>query len=360
MSQLPGKNTDEALRDLFQSKLGNHESAVSDALWNNIEKALPGGGSAAAASSAAWKSIALWIAGAAAVVGVLVAVISNQNTTPQSTQQVAPSATTTSSSEDENSVEKENTSSQETHGVQTEQQSVNRPIPELPSGLTFQMPEVNKIDTYLKASWVKTPAQHFSAYAKTTGEEEQKNPIQEAAPISNPSFNANFTAAELNMGDMTYFFFPENTANVAYEWNFGDGTRSQEQSVNHSFSSPGVYDVELVTTDLANGQKASVKKIIEVLQPATIKAPNVFTPNADGANDTFDLLEMSIGIESIDMLQITSPSGKVVFEGNVSSWNGNDKSGEPCAEENYYYIVRAKTTDGKMLTRKGIVRLERN
>jgi gliding motility-associated-like protein len=361
MKQSPGKNTDDALREVFQSKLGNHESAVSDSLWNTIESALPKGGSAAAAtSSAAWKSIALWIAGAASVIGTLIAIVSYQGNSSASAQQTSSSQSGQAPSQETNTPAQETNSNEANDRSSSTQNTENRPIPELPSGLTFQLPEVNKIDAFPAASWVKTPSHQESTTVQFAKEQETTILEQEQESLSTQNLNANFTAAALNMGDMTYFFFPEITSNVAYSWQFGDGTISQEQSVNHAFQQPGEYEVELTTTDLITGKSTSTKKTIAVHEPSSIKTPNVFTPNSDGSNDSFDLLDMSTGIESIDLLQITNSSGKVIFEGNASSWNGNYTNGEPCEEDNYYYIVRAKTTDGKMLTRKGIVRLERN
>lgn len=359
---MPGKHTDETLRQIFQSKLGEHQSAVPDMLWDKIASSLPAT-AAPAAATVAWKTIALWIAGAAAVAGIAIAVAWNSSQNDNNSS--APLNNHSSPELIDQTLQTPSTPS-ETEQPQSSASSTGstqmRPIQELPSGLTFQLPDVNKVDAYPEASWVKTPAaesvrvnsQSLDAPASQTDlseENETKVPAEK--------LNALFTAAQISSSEMTYFLFPQSTGNVKYLWQISDGLVSEEQSLYHTFATPGSYEISLTTTNTTTGEEAHYNTTIEVSEPASIKAPNVFTPNHDGSNDVFDISGMSVGLQEVEWLQITSPLGKVVFEGR-DAWDGNDKNGEPCAEDNYYYSVRAKTTDGKLLTRKGIVRLERN
>jgi PKD repeat protein len=54
---------------------------------------------------------------------------------------------------------------------------------------------------------------------------------------------------------------------VSYEWDFGDGTNGTEEIVNHSYSSPGNYTVNLTVTDDDSVMNSTNKTII-VYPPA--------------------------------------------------------------------------------------------
>ena len=52
---------------------------------------------------------------------------------------------------------------------------------------------------------------------------------------------------------------------TAYEWEFGDGATGTGEIVNHSYSSPGNYTVNLTVTD-DDGAKNSTSKIVNVME----------------------------------------------------------------------------------------------
>ncbi|MFT3795353.1 PKD domain-containing protein [Flavobacterium sp.] len=49
----------------------------------------------------------------------------------------------------------------------------------------------------------------------------------------------------------------------SYQWDFGDGTTSEEATPHHLFPKCGTYNVKLTVTD-ANGELASVEKPVDV------------------------------------------------------------------------------------------------
>ncbi len=51
---------------------------------------------------------------------------------------------------------------------------------------------------------------------------------------------------------------------TSYSWNFGDGTNSTEENPNHTFSTPGVYDVELTATNAIGEDTRVLRKLIVV------------------------------------------------------------------------------------------------
>ncbi len=67
----------------------------------------------------------------------------------------------------------------------------------------------------------------------------------------NPSPVAQYTPADLCIQKPLQFVDQSTIASgsiVGWEWNFGDGNVSQQQSPSHNFSQPGVYNVTLVVT----------------------------------------------------------------------------------------------------------------
>jgi len=72
----------------------------------------------------------------------------------------------------------------------------------------------------------------------------------------------------------------------------------------------------------------------------TISFPNVFTPNGDGANDTFTPMRCPAFVKSIS-IEIFNRNGAKVYQstGDTLSWDGNDLSGKPLPSASYYYTI---------------------
>ena len=105
---------------------------------------------------------------------------------------------------------------------------------------------------------------------------------------------------------------------------------------------------------------------IEYCQSPVVSVPNIFTPNADGINDSWQLV-VSSGALSIINYQCTIYDrwGVKVFDsspplGITNSWDGHTTSGLSCSEGTYYYVISytdAKTNELKNL--KGFLELIR-
>ena len=75
---------------------------------------------------------------------------------------------------------------------------------------------------------------------------------------------------------------------VSYIWDFGDGnvvTSNTMEEVSNTFLIPGVYTVTLTASNGICYDTWTIQ--IEVLPQMVVTAPNVFTPNGDGANDHY-------------------------------------------------------------------------
>lgn len=74
-----------------------------------------------------------------------------------------------------------------------------------------------------------------------------------------------------------------------------------------------------------------------------IDQTNVFTPNGDGLNDSFQL----VGLGKDEHFFILNRWGDKVFEGDAHNpWNGKDKHGEECSEGTYFYVTELKKKRG--------------
>lgn len=83
--------------------------------------------------------------------------------------------------------------------------------------------------------------------------------------------------------------------------------------------------------------------------------PNVFTPNNDGANDTYFVSGQ--GITEFDML-ITNRWGNVVFETSDinATWDGTS-GGNTCEDGVYFYVINAKSI-GQEYNKQGFITLQ--
>jgi gliding motility-associated-like protein len=140
-------------------------------------------------------------------------------------------------------------------------------------------------------------------------------------------------------------FANTTTGATGYLWDFGDGGTSSDKLPTHTYLQPGTYTVKL-TVFYGNGcqEQREVGKIIVV----NGMMPNIFTPNADGVNDTF-VQRFSCLPTS---LNVYNRWGKQVYENKDYQQNW---TGENLSEGTYFYLL--KDTAGN--TAKGWVEIVR-
>jgi gliding motility-associated-like protein len=183
-----------------------------------------------------------------------------------------------------------------------------------------------------------------------------------------PSFSASYFDTEVirvvnqNCG----VSLSTNFSNASYYWSFGDpnsvSDSSTESHPSYSYADTGKYTITLALTNNF-GCSDTIKKEIHVLQcdsivtdikpDPSLSFPNVFSPNGDGVNDSFEI----IGLDKYpdNDVVIYNRWGTEVFhkKGNSSltSFNGNGLS-----DGVYYYIVSIPAID---LKQKGYVTIIR-
>ncbi|MNL13683.1 hypothetical protein D3C87_1345960 [compost metagenome] len=101
--------------------------------------------------------------------------------------------------------------------------------------------------------------------------------------------------------------------------------------------------------DLKNNSATDIKSI------AGIIIPNVFTPNNDGLNDTFEI--PGLQMYETNELTIVNRWGGTVYDkkGYKNDWDGSNLN-----EGTYYYLLKIKTADNKWEVYKGYVTILRS
>jgi gliding motility-associated-like protein len=144
---------------------------------------------------------------------------------------------------------------------------------------------------------------------------------------------------------------------VSFYWNLGDGTQKAENKFTHLFRHKGNYIIKL-TSKNAMGCESTATKNIAINEDFNLQAPNAFSPNGDGKNDTWIPLSLQNGDYEF-YLNIFDKSGKLVYstKNKNQPWDGRNietnemvKSGE-----SFVWIAIVKNINGKDSEFKGSI-----
>ena len=125
------------------------------------------------------------------------------------------------------------------------------------------------------------------------------------------------------------------TGNYSYYWDNGDTVNPIQLSIN-----PGIYRVTVIDE---NDCQIDTSFHIAALTAECI--PNVFTPNNDGVNDTWNLEDAFFYSDSD--IRIYNRYGRRVFKsiGYEQPWDGTNENGNSLPDGTYFYII--KLSDGE-------------
>lgn len=135
---------------------------------------------------------------------------------------------------------------------------------------------------------------------------------------------------------------------IGYNWSFGDGGASSEESPSHIYSVPFTttsYTVQFSVRD-SFGCTKTAEKSVKVYSSCYIAVPTAFTPNGDGRNDYLYPLN-AIKAEKLDF-RIYNRWGQLVFQTNnwKRGWDGSFK-GIPQATGVYVWFLTYADKDTK-------------
>jgi gliding motility-associated-like protein len=154
--------------------------------------------------------------------------------------------------------------------------------------------------------------------------------------------HAGFTYSIDTCGEQVLFINDSRDA-TTYYWDFGDFQYSSDVHPVHSYPVAGSFTVTLISNyGQACPDTATMPLILDVSMIGNIWVPNVFTPNGDRRNETFEV----IGSYPCDEFEfnIFSRWGELIYEGKGPhvSWDGTYK-GKLVADDVYVYILTNKT-----------------
>lgn len=148
---------------------------------------------------------------------------------------------------------------------------------------------------------------------------------------------------------------PQDTLTYAFEWDFGDGSTSNQPNPDHLFPDEGSYTVEFTVTDRSTLDADQSSQMVTV--HFQLEVPNVFTPNGDGHNDVFMIL--SDGREPLT-IRIFNRWGNLVYRVTSPTvvWDGRTVDGTLVQPGNYYYILTSNNRDVRY-EKTGFIRIFR-
>ncbi len=136
---------------------------------------------------------------------------------------------------------------------------------------------------------------------------------------------------------------------VSYEWDFGDGTIKEGQTINHTYVQQGIYLLNLKVTDNANNTDDEkiwiyINKENHPPQKPTIKG------NQQGKNETAYKYTISTDDPDGDEVKYYLNWGDDYWFGGSAGWIGPYTSGEEVTLDKIYnekgnYTIRAKAQD---------------
>lgn len=135
---------------------------------------------------------------------------------------------------------------------------------------------------------------------------------------------------------------------IGYNWDFGDGTSSSQESPSHIYSGQYIttpYIVKCTVTD-SFGCENTAQKMIKVYSSCYLAVPNAFTPNGDGLNDYLYPLN-AIKAEKLNF-KVYDRWGQLIFQTNYwkRGWDGTYK-GTPQPSGVYVWLLTYVDRDSK-------------
>jgi gliding motility-associated-like protein len=160
----------------------------------------------------------------------------------------------------------------------------------------------------------------------------------------------------VNEGSVNYTNMSENAD--SYEWEFGDGLKSEDLNPTHTYTSEGSYNVTLtVSTKNGCADKYTKDNAVVVEASGKIVFPNVFSPFSQLMDNKIFLPGIIDNVSDYHLM-IYSRWGELVFEStNVDiGWDGY-YNGKPAKQDVYMWKVVGKYSNGKNFMKTGDVTL---
>ena len=175
-------------------------------------------------------------------------------------------------------------------------------------------------------------------------------------PKPNASFSSNPPNPVVTSVPVNVTFYNHSTGATTYTWTFGDGKDTNLVSPSYTYTAINTYTVMLVAANRLCKDTAYATIVAEV--PTTLIIPNIFSPNNDGINDEFFIVNTGVTSLSCD---IFNRWGQVLYTLNApnQAWDGRAPDGEKAPDGTYMYLLQAQGLNGKTYQRQGTITLIR-
>ena len=155
-----------------------------------------------------------------------------------------------------------------------------------------------------------------------------------------------------------------------FEWAFISGDKAKTGDFQGAYtyfgkdvnafeiSEPDLHCIELTVSNIRNDSVCEHRSYACLhIGGSQLYVPNAFTPNGDNINDEF-----RVGYRSIESFEISiyDQWGRRVYKSDdiTKGWDGTFR-GDRASIGAYYYVIKAKGTDGKEYLKKGTISLIR-
>ncbi len=131
---------------------------------------------------------------------------------------------------------------------------------------------------------------------------------------------------------------------MLYDWEYLSSNISNNIAFSNVFEEIDEHTITLIVTDI-NGCTDTTDVVIEVKEVSEIFIPNVFTPNGDAENETFEI--KNLHIYPNNSIVIFNRWGDLVFKASpyMNDWDGKNAIGgvkpigEDLVEGTYFFIL---------------------
>lgn len=145
---------------------------------------------------------------------------------------------------------------------------------------------------------------------------------------------------------------------ISWEWDFGDGQKSQERNPVHVYKKAGTFEVKLTGMDIYGCSLKELSKVVVTQPEEMMVIPNAFSPNGDNLNDSF--IPKMKGIKEFT-LQVFNIWGEKLYTGSgleITGWDGTYK-GQMVPAGNYIYRIDYVNWEGIKKSSSGSISLIR-
>jgi gliding motility-associated-like protein len=173
--------------------------------------------------------------------------------------------------------------------------------------------------------------------------------------IGNPIAQFDITPNPALIGDSVFYINSSSNDVSDYYFTLSNNTLTYDTTAYEVFSSIGEYEICLNVSNTAGCMDSTCQTLI-VDENIIVIVPNVFSPNNDGANDTFIIQGMTNS-----SLTVFNRWGKEVFSQSpyTNGWDGYTNAGKKLAGGTYYYILQPLDDDSSFDKMNGYVLLIR-